>query len=45
MRGSGEDPLSDLLTEKDMMVLIGTKEEPGFCPKGGPQVTLAAMHT
>ena len=27
----GEDPLSDMLTEHDMMVLVGTKEEPGFC--------------
>jgi len=27
---SGEDPLSDMLTEADMMVLIGTKEKPGF---------------
>jgi len=27
----GEDPLGDMLTEDDMMVLIGTKEEPGFC--------------
>ena len=25
-----EDPLSDMLTEGDMMVLIGTHEEPGF---------------
>jgi hypothetical protein len=27
----GEDPLSDMLTEEDMMVLIGTGEQPGFC--------------
>jgi len=27
----GEDPLGDMLTEDDMMVLIGTKEKPGFC--------------
>jgi len=27
----GEDPLSDMLTEQDMMVVIGTGEEPGFC--------------
>jgi len=27
----GEDPLSDMLTEDDMMVVIGTQEEPGFC--------------
>ena len=26
----GEDPLSDMLTEEDMMVLIGTEEKPGF---------------
>jgi len=26
----GEDPLSDMLTEADMMVLIGTEKEPGF---------------
>jgi len=26
-----EDPLSDMLTEEDMMVLIGTGEQPGFC--------------
>jgi len=26
----GEDPLSDMLTTEDTMVLIGTKEEPGF---------------
>jgi len=26
----GEDPLSDMLTEEDMMVLVGTEEEPGF---------------
>ena len=26
----GEDPLSDMLTEEDMMVVIGTGEEPGF---------------
>jgi len=30
-RMKGEDPLSDMLTEEDMMVLIGTEEEPGFC--------------
>jgi len=27
----GEDPLSDMLTEQDMTVLIGTGEESGFC--------------
>jgi hypothetical protein len=27
---NGEDPLSDMLTERDMTVLIGTREEPGF---------------
>ena len=27
----GEDPLSDMLTDHDMMVLVGTKEGPGFC--------------
>jgi len=27
----GEDPLSDMLTEDDMMVLIGTGEKRGFC--------------
>ena len=26
----GDDPLSDMLTEEDMMVLVGTEEEPGF---------------
>jgi hypothetical protein len=26
----GEDPLSDMLTEEDMVVLVGTKEKPGF---------------
>ena len=26
----GEDPLSDMLTEEDMMVLVGTMEKPGF---------------
>ena len=26
----GEDPLSDMLTEEDMVVLVGTEEEPGF---------------
>ena len=26
----GKDPLSDMLTEADMMVLIGTEKEPGF---------------
>ena len=26
----GEEPLSDMLTEEDMMVVIGTKEKPGF---------------
>jgi len=26
----GEDPLSDILTEGDVMVIIGTKEQPGF---------------
>ena len=26
----GEDPLCDMLTEEDMMVLVGTKEKPGF---------------
>jgi len=26
----GEDPLSDMLTEEDMMAIIGTKEQPGF---------------
>jgi len=42
---SGDDPLSDMLTEEDMMVLIGTKEEPGFCHKASPRVALAAMYT
>jgi len=27
---AGEDPLSDMLTEADMMVLVGTEEKPGF---------------
>ena len=27
---NGNDPLSDMLTDEDMMVLIGTKEKPGF---------------
>jgi len=27
----GEDPLSDMLTEGDMMVVIGSAEQPGFC--------------
>ena len=27
----GEDPLSDMLTDHDMMVLVGTEKEPGFC--------------
>ena len=26
----GEDPLSNMLTETDMMVLVGTEEKPGF---------------
>ena len=30
---SGEDPLSDMLTEADMMVLVGTEEKPGFFRK------------
>ena len=29
----GEDPLSDMLTEEDMMVLVGTEEKPGFYRK------------
>ena len=29
----GEGPLSDMLTEEDMMVLVGTMEEPGFMCK------------
>ena len=27
----GEDPLGDMLTEEDMMVVIGSEEQPGFC--------------
>ena len=27
----GNDPLSDMLTEEDMMVVIGSEEQPGFC--------------
>jgi hypothetical protein len=28
---NGEDPLGDMLTEGDMMVVIGSAEQPGFC--------------
>ena len=31
----GEDPLSDMLTEEDMMVVVGTGEQPGFGLRAG----------